>query len=133
MTSAFMPLCNRAELVPGIAPGPRPEVWPALPRPVGPGPVPTGGSGSILGRVDPITAMRRRPGEGADRHPDRGRAGARGHPDGPGRAMAAAAHRPGADHRSAPGPAPLGPAVLAGDPRPGGRDLAGARLRGGLR
>src|SRR5580693_10267961 len=61
MTSAFMSLCNRPEPVRGIAPGPPPEVGPALPRPVGPGPTPTGGAGSILGRVDPITAMGRRP------------------------------------------------------------------------
>src|ERR1700678_4352646 len=76
---------------------------------------------------------RRRPGEGADRPPDPGRAGARGHPDGPGRAMASPAHRSGADRRSASRPGPPGPAVLAGDPGPGGGDLAGARLRGALR
>ena len=40
---------------------------------------------------------------------------------------------PAADRRSASPPGPAGRAVLAGDPRPGGGDLAGARLRGGLR
>src|ERR1700727_463836 len=61
MASAFMPSWNRSRPYGGIAPGPRLKVWPALPWPVGSGPMPRRGAGFILVHVDPITAMGRRP------------------------------------------------------------------------